>query len=1285
MAPPVLRSTRARTKAASPPRPPSIQPEATEEAAGDSSEDHNERSRPEASDNPESGSDDYNERGRPEASDDSDNAAPSRAFSEEEDFSPAEELLPGTRKRPSKVAADTPTTIRGLPKKKRRLLRDEHGNKFSSLQKNLRPPTLGQLRITPSKQTSWTNKWLTAVPTLQVVEKVMPNPIESVDITPLGKMPDIPGRHFKFSVECCDIEVNWDPQPGEEVSPNTFSTGEQLALMEQRRMIRKTWRIFVWNDALPEDTQKRLRLFPEFAPQHSKKYATWYHCTRKKRPAKPPLSESFIIRGGPLDTTICPTEAEVNKVAREACRLLDKYPGELEDRDFPDSIDLSNRNAISQDSEMRKTIELLSLLTLGSFDFQRLRFVFYYHSKAAPGEYCLRPTPNVMTVSCTGSRMHKLFLPVFVLETQKVRGTATARSKPWPFIDIPDNFLTEKAIQELPDVPSWWGIRHQSPSGIKTGTKLNISAASVTKLADYLCYATFGCFSTLQDLNTVARDLVGVADYSFRNKSMAYGPFRGHPLFFSGSRGMMASTEVRKTISGAIPDIWVELPKVARAFIMQNAYETFVKTHGDILKTLEELFVSTDEIILGIASRGKDAYCRCQDDDMRQNTAHYCMFCHRLVLCSKLTMIEDGRTVCIRHLKYGVPTDKSSIIQRVSEKSNKPERSHGTLELHHRHAIRDTLITQQWLLGGEEYQDGYDGTHMDVRRLSPLRVSIDAVFPLCRVGDKWFIHHAENVVLTCEYLNRFKGDDLPMILAAASDAVKSKAPNKYLPDIEQTFDQLFRIRTLIPRGVLDRVALGPKLPNSWWSSFESMMKSGVWNEIEPMCNFRLMQFHVPPNSLWDKDTVQRLAAICAQIEKSSFYNPNNLTIRVGSDGAPWLWNPDHMFHDHSWALLNRIFAHRFWRLDKDCDWTNDHDSESSQTLFLTCIILWFILDGGKDEILGVRMTIFTRHSLRFSIGRALHVDPGSVMRTGWDNPYPESLAQFDPALRTITMEAWCMNRGKWQFPVTPENVQLFTDIISSVSAQSSYWDAYPPVQSERLFKFPQKWRTRRGGPVEAGEPDEDFSENESENESDSSENPVDFDWNDTLEDDHGLVELEEDGPVDKPDRGEKTRGPGERVVNDQGQDGAEGGAPSGLLSLQGDAIVAKEELFSDIMAHASLLPEDLQQSFVDKLLRYATWDQSVEASASTSVPASKHVPASKAVSASASSSRLGLFKEAITYMIVDHGLDSFMRIEMLANASLDEWQEFHEGIQAPFTAEEILMFCYEMKGKSNFL
>lgn len=82
-------------------------------------------------------------------------------------------------------------------------------------------------------------------------------------------------------------------------------------------------------------------------------------------------------------------------------------------------------------------------------------------------------------------------------------------------------------------------------------------------------------------------------------------------------------------------------------------------------------------------------------------------------------------------------------------------------------------------------------------------------------------------------------------------------------------------------------------------------------------------------------------------------------------------------------------------MDEGCDWANDHERESSETLFLTCVVLWFKYDSGKDEILGLRMTVFPRHSLRFSIGRAIHVEPGSIMLTGWDEKYVLNESSLD--------------------------------------------------------------------------------------------------------------------------------------------------------------------------------------------------------------------------------------------------------------------------------------------------
>jgi hypothetical protein len=349
MAPPVLCGTRARTKAASPPRPPSLQSGATEEAAEDSSDDRNESSRPEASDN-------------------SDDVAHSRALSEEEDFSPAEELLPVTRKHPSKVVAPTPNTIQGLPKKKKKLVRVQHTDKHPSMKKPLHLPALGQLRITLSKNTFWINKRRIAVPGLKMIKEAKPNPITPVEITPLGSIPDVSGRHFKFSVECCDIETDCDSQLGGEVTPSECSTRKQQGLMIQYRAIMKTWRIFVWNDALPKGTQKRLRLFPKFALQRSRRYGTWYRVKAKKaKPANPPLySGRLIVRRGPLESKN-EFDSSENSLDSDWYDTLEDDHGfvELEEDDLVDKPDRSGNTGGTEElvinDQGRAQSELLSL------------------------------------------------------------------------------------------------------------------------------------------------------------------------------------------------------------------------------------------------------------------------------------------------------------------------------------------------------------------------------------------------------------------------------------------------------------------------------------------------------------------------------------------------------------------------------------------------------------------------------------------------------------------------------------------------------------------------------------------------------------------------------------------------------------------------------------------------------------------------------------------------------------------------------------------------------------
>ncbi|KAF3048972.1 hypothetical protein E8E11_008438 [Didymella keratinophila] len=200
---------------------------------------------------------------------------------------------------------------------------------------------------------------------------------------------------------------------------------------------------------------------------------------------------------------------------------------------------------------------------------------------------------------------------------------------------------------------------------------------------------------------------------------------------------------------------------------------------------------------------------------------------------------------------------------------------------------------------------------------------------------------------------------------------------------------------------------------------------------------------------WTNEDKKRLAGICEEIRKDKKLNPRVLTIPCGRQEspdlppAPFPFHPAHMFKYHCWAYLQEIFYDRLKRMDEKCDWATDHSQESAKTMFLTCVILWYKYDGGKDEITGLRWTVFMRHALCVSVGRALHVEPGSVMRTGWRTKKPTFYSEYDDNWRSITFETWFMNRAKSNFPVTPENIALFSELLLSVKQKSQYWKGYP--------------------------------------------------------------------------------------------------------------------------------------------------------------------------------------------------------------------------------------------------
>lgn len=152
------------------------------------------------------------------------------------------------------------------------------------------------------------------------------------------------------------------------------------------------------------------------------------------------------------------------------------------------------------------------------------------------------------------------------------------------------------------------------------------------------------------------------------------------------------------------------------------------------------------------------------------------------------------------------------------------------------------------------------------------------------------------------------------------------------------------------------------------------LTSSALNMISTLCHFRhghisimsLFLIHSPaPNGYIPQDS---------SCKRSTKINRTWSTMNVEP-------RPHH--DDHSWAYLKALFATRFQRMDELCDWSNDCDTKSDQSLFLSCVIMWFQRDDCKDEILSLRTAGFAPHPLRFSVGRALHVDLGSLMATSW--------------------------------------------------------------------------------------------------------------------------------------------------------------------------------------------------------------------------------------------------------------------------------------------------------------
>ncbi|KAF1846133.1 uncharacterized protein K460DRAFT_406355 [Cucurbitaria berberidis CBS 394.84] len=260
------------------------------------------------------------------------------------------------------------------------------------------------------------------------------------------------------------------------------------------------------------------------------------------------------------------------------------------------------------------------------------------------------------------------------------------------------------------------------------------------------------------------------------------GPFGGKNIFkfrATFQQTVEFSANVARTVNGTIPLVRTKLPKASIAMAMQSTFETF-RREKSTLRMVDELFVSLEELTLGVSILNRQNHCICSDEHDRDTEAHDCMFCCKFKICSSMVWSGDERLMYPSHFVDGVPPHDMIVHYRVTKKAYNLEPQ---LPLEFLLAMRDAFLTNDWLQG-TNFKDAYKGVRPEALTPNHMSLSIDAVFPLHKSNDNYYVHHAGNVCLTTVFPNYLKQDDLPIVLVAASDALKSTAPGKYLPQIE---------------------------------------------------------------------------------------------------------------------------------------------------------------------------------------------------------------------------------------------------------------------------------------------------------------------------------------------------------------------------------------------------------------------------------------------------------------------------------------------------------------------
>lgn len=246
------------------------------------------------------------------------------------------------------------------------------------------------------------------------------------------------------------------------------------------------------------------------------------------------------------------------------------------------------------------------------------------------------------------------------------------------------------------------------------------------------------------------------------------------------------------------------------------------------------------------------------------------MYCLHLSPCSDLAWTTDNRLICQYHFRNGPPPKHLVLRSHLQQALLRVEHQDNVLTKQDRKDIITVLVKED-LLSDKGFQDIYSGEREQLRAdPHPLRMSIDAIFPIWKAGGKFNCHHAENVGLTAEFLNKAKGDDIPVVLAIASEAVNARdMGDSEIKRLELAFDHAFRTLRLLPWTQLGRTKIAAKQSKAWWKQFLQMGPSGIYDGTRSMdAKFEFRVASGITKTPWDSATILRVNKICSGIERA---------------------------------------------------------------------------------------------------------------------------------------------------------------------------------------------------------------------------------------------------------------------------------------------------------------------------------------------------------------------------------------------------------------------------------